>query len=705
MVLNSSKKQELHRFLSQKERILIENVARRVSDLSTCKILQGVPCTDGKCIFLPFNDPNLSYLDLEALAAHEGGHIRFKSIINPKLSHEISPKIPELGQIVLNICEDARIEYLLKQSFPGFWDELKVLNTRFCKENLVRVSEIDVKDPPSDAMLDFLLQIISLVGCENEELIFSNFLRVKGYFKFRSQSMKSFWIVVKQAINFVRKERSFLSSIIASKKIILAIQNYLIKKKTNMAHSIPLKKRSDCFDKKSDSKLNQNSKEQIESKSRVDTKRNPESTSKKDSLEKTKKSPADFVEKKSTKEPKSSSKQANPESFSLNYDKLNDFLKKKKNTISTSKLHSTKSSGIPTTKLNSKENKLIERVIKEIGVVDDLESSVLDEFSRKFKTELEISHEAIESLLREMKSFKKTPIESIFDEKKIIIFEGKIKLHIVSNKNELKTLNCIHFPDKTYQNIRSKYFPIIYKLRSKFAPIKKSQSLIRGQRRGYISGRDLSQVKASKGNFNRPFKRKQLSRGAQLILLIDESGSMRGSRIEMAKSAAIILAEALKNSKIEFSIIGFGAKSSQLVICEKIYKDFGETPNSEKIGTIGISNQFIQNRDGTSFRMVIERRILKFGPSLPILLILSDGEPCHGGTPYCGSGAVNDTKKAIEEIVRKRIKVFALSIDSRGASYLETIYGKDHYQIVADLSELPSKLIKLVSNIAKALMI
>jgi len=674
-VIKSSKKIPIHTFISQKERILIENIAQRVSDLATCKIRPGPPCTDGETIFLPFNDSRLSYLDLEALATHEGGHIRFKSVIDPTIPPKICKKMPKLGQMILNICEDARIEHLLKLSFPGFWDEIDFLNRRLCKENIEKIVRISATEQNTSEILEILLQILSLVGCSHGDLIYSEFFRFEGGFKYKSASMKSYWKVANTAINLVRKESTFLSSVIASKKISKAIEIFIEKAKTS----------DDDYSLHDEPPKAKNESPEVEKSQDGDRHK---------SLEKEKS--------KSDRDPEGplESRKINP----LDWDKLNQYLKNKEKGPTSLKIQSLKSSGLPPKKLKPNEKHALNRLMGEIEELEDLDADGSDELLIQFRSELDESHEDIETILREMKSFKIPPKKKCVKETKIEIVEGNIELQVVSDIIKLKTLNHIQNPSKVYNSIRSQHFPTIYKLRSKFAPIKKSNSLIRGQRRGYISGRDLSQVRASKGNFNRPFKGMRQSKGARLILLIDESGSMKGSRIKIAKISAIIIAEALKNTQIEFSIIGFGAKSSRKVICEKVYTDFGETPSTEKIGTIGIANSFIQNRDGTSFRMAIERRISLFGNLLPILLIISDGEPCHGGTTYCGQRAIRDTRDAIKEITQKQIKVFALSIDSRGGSYLETIYGKGRYQIVANLKNLPDKLIKLVSNIAQALI-
>ncbi|MHA1602412.1 MAG: hypothetical protein ACTSUI_05315, partial [Promethearchaeota archaeon] len=155
--------------IDNQDKELLKKVALRVSDLANCKIKEGNPCTDGKTIYLPLNQSKLSFFDLEGLAAHEGGHIRFKSILDPDLPFQICPKAPLLGQIVLNICEDARIETILKSTFSGFWDELDQLNLRFMNEKLPNISKNPHSAQDQPEFIDFLLFLISINGISHPE--------------------------------------------------------------------------------------------------------------------------------------------------------------------------------------------------------------------------------------------------------------------------------------------------------------------------------------------------------------------------------------------------------------------------------------------------------------------------------------------------------------------------------------------------------
>ena len=173
------------------------------------------------------------------------------------------------------------------------------------------------------------------------------------------------------------------------------------------------------------------------------------------------------------------------------------------------------------------------------------------------------------------------------------------------------------------------------------------------------------------------------------------------SRIHLAKKSTIILAEALKNTRIDFAVIGFSAMGGQNKIVEKNYKAFNEPVNPHKMGSIWVSETSPENRDGTS--MLVARRHFKaLQNRCPIMIVISDGEPYHGGTDYVGETAVAMTSAAVNA-VKQSVRLFALSIDKQGENYLERIYGKDHYFVVKQGCDVTRVLVFLVKSIAAAL--
>jgi nitric oxide reductase activation protein len=84
------------------------------------------------------------------------------------------------------------------------------------------------------------------------------------------------------------------------------------------------------------------------------------------------------------------------------------------------------------------------------------------------------------------------------------------------------------------------------------------------------------------------------------------------------------------------------------------------------------------------------------------MIVISDGEPHHGGTEYVGEVAEKMTARAIQAL-KQKIKLFAISIDQRGRNYLKDIYGSDNYIVLDNPKDITNKLIYLVKNIAAAL--
>ncbi|MHA1473661.1 MAG: VWA domain-containing protein [Promethearchaeota archaeon] len=641
---------------------ILKNIAQRVSDSSICVVKNGTPRTDGVNIFLPFNDKSLSFEDLEGLAAHEGSHIRFKSINDPQIPKELFPKNPRFAQMILNICEDARVEILLKDTFPGFWDEIDDLNLRLLTQKIKILAQFPVEKLNEPEAIELLINFLSFEGCSHSELFYDPLLSDGGKFKFGSSKLGIFWREISKSLKFIRKEKTFAASLIASKRIIQSVLKYFEFK-------------GDLFPKPEDGRKKEKD-------------RSKEGEGK-------------------THDKGSKEKRLPKEKETGKFPNKDDFIKGIKNTISKKFKSQVKysSSGIHPRRLNKKSQELLKKIR------GSLQSRRLDsdtdfrEFVEDNSEELDISREEILSILEEMK--EKTSIKHEFKEisTKKRKFDDKISIEFFRNEKTIQNLNNVRNPIQIYKNIVNKHSFLIHKLKIKFSPIKKSTNMRRGQRRGYICGRDLAQVKISRGQFKSPFKYHNFDKGAQLVLLVDESGSMNGMRIQIARESCIILAESLKNTRISYAIIGFGARYSKNIICEKIYKDINEKLNPSKVGSISVASAFNENRDGTSFRSVVNNHLQSQSTtnSTPILIIISDGQPHHGGTSYLGSSAIEDTRKAIFSIQQMGVKLYAISIDSGRSSYLSKIYRPNQYVILKSLSDLSSKLIHLITEIANAL--
>ncbi|QEE17839.2 VWA domain-containing protein [Promethearchaeum syntrophicum] len=653
---------------------ILKNIAQRVSDSPQCVVKNGIPRTDGVNIFLPFSDKSLTFEDLEGLAAHEGSHIRFKSINDPQIPKELFPKNPRFAQIILNICEDARVELLLKETFPGFWDEIDILNLRLLSQKIKKIAQFPIEKKFEPEAIELLINFLSFEGCQHSELLFDLLLSEGGKFKFESSQLGLFWREISNSLKFIRSHQTFAATLIATKRIIHSILKYFDSKDDFFPKLEDRKKKEETCSKKEASSKNEASSKEEGDKSQI----------------------KGFKESRLPKE-----KELEKAS------KKDELIKEIQTTISKKFKSQIKfsSSGIQSIRLNKKSQEILKKIRGSLKS-KKLDSAVdFQEFIEDNSEELNISKEEILSILQEMKEKKscKSKFREISPE--IRNFDDIISIEFFRNEKAIQNLNNVRNPAEIYKKIVNTHSILIQKLKIKFSPIKKSTNMRRGQRRGYVCGRDLAQVKISRGQFKSPFKYHNFDKGAQLVLLVDESGSMNGMRIKIARESCIILAESLKNTRISYAIIGFGAKYSKNSICEKIYKDINEQLNPSKVGSISVASAFNENRDGTSFRTVVKNHFQSQSStnSTPILIIISDGQPHHGGTSYLGPKAIEDTRKAIFSIQRMGVKLYAISIDSSQSSYLSKIYKPNQYVILKSLSDLSSKLMHLITEIANAL--
>lgn len=182
-------------------------------------------------------------------------------------------------------------------------------------------------------------------------------------------------------------------------------------------------------------------------------------------------------------------------------------------------------------------------------------------------------------------------------------------------------------------------------------------------------------------------------------VLIDESGSMSGDRIDRAREAAILLNEALGSiNGIEFFVYGHSADQFKTGNTEiTVYRE----PGFEKKYALSKVTDKYENRDGVAI-LEVAKRIRKFTQTPTLLFVLSDGEPSANN--YRGDDAIEDTAKKVKQVESTMgMSVVQITIsDFYRSSYLRyshinSMFSKSIH-LERDLDNLAIELGKVLRN-------
>lgn len=187
-------------------------------------------------------------------------------------------------------------------------------------------------------------------------------------------------------------------------------------------------------------------------------------------------------------------------------------------------------------------------------------------------------------------------------------------------------------------------------------------------------------------------------RDLSVILLIDLSEStndpVRGGEeektvLDMAREAAALLGDALNRIGDPYAIHGFDSNGRSDVEYFR-FKDF-DSPFDEltKARLAGMTGQ-LSTRMGTALRHA--GYLLDGSPSQKkLILLLTDGEPSDNDVRD-PQYLQQDTKRVVEQLRRRGIDTFCVTLDPRADDYVARIFGPKHYMILDHVARLPEKL-------------
>lgn len=180
-----------------------------------------------------------------------------------------------------------------------------------------------------------------------------------------------------------------------------------------------------------------------------------------------------------------------------------------------------------------------------------------------------------------------------------------------------------------------------------------------------------------------------------VCLLIDESGSMEGRRIEASRNAAIVLYDFCQGLGLPVAVYGHTAGYNGYDVYINAYATFDNPTPNDRYRMMRMTD-LSSNRDGYALKYCLNE-LSKQLTQIKLMIIISDGRPaakCYHGTSAC-----DDIRKVIKEYAKKGIVTFAAAIGSDKET-IESIY-KEGFLDISDLSLLPSTLTKLVKKYLK----
>jgi nitric oxide reductase NorD protein len=184
-------------------------------------------------------------------------------------------------------------------------------------------------------------------------------------------------------------------------------------------------------------------------------------------------------------------------------------------------------------------------------------------------------------------------------------------------------------------------------------------------------------------------------REVAVTLLLDASGSTeswlsgRQRVIDVVKEAALAFGEALATVGDRFAMLAFSGQGAADVRV-RVLKRFREAPGPTVQRRIGALEPDAFTRLGGALRHATAG-LAREHARARLLLVLSDGKP-QDEDGYEGRYGIEDVRQAVAEARLQGVRVFGITVDREGPTYLPRLFGAHRYTVIWNAEALPERL-------------
>jgi uncharacterized protein with von Willebrand factor type A (vWA) domain len=178
-------------------------------------------------------------------------------------------------------------------------------------------------------------------------------------------------------------------------------------------------------------------------------------------------------------------------------------------------------------------------------------------------------------------------------------------------------------------------------------------------------------------------------------ILVDQSGSMSGPKIESARTMCIILAEALKKiAGVRLYVYGHTANMGGTDLM--IYEHY--TPTNSDITNLGGIAAHCNNYDGYAIKDVAKRLALDTAKK-KYLFVIADGLPSgHGYGGETAEKHVTSVCRFIRDRLKIGVNAFAVGVPNYNQTAFKRQYGDGHVVFINDIMKCLPQIVRFLRN-------